>query len=168
VKPDDAPVLTKLLAESRELMEPWEPSRPEDYFTEERQREVIAEALKMYEQGTAVPHVIVGDDGEVVGRITLNTIVRGPFLSCSVGYWVGAEHNGRGHATRAVADIKRVAFEEQGLHRVEASTLLDNVRSQRVLERNGFARFGVAPTYLKIAGKWQDCALYQVITSADL
>jgi ribosomal-protein-alanine N-acetyltransferase len=37
-----------------------------------------------------------------------------------------------------------------------------------VLERNGFARFGVAPTYLKIAGKWQDCALYQVITSADL
>jgi [ribosomal protein S5]-alanine N-acetyltransferase len=168
VKPDDAPVLTKLLAESRELMEPWEPSRPEDYFTEERQREVIAEALKMYEQGTAVPHVIVGDDGEVVGRITLNTIVRGPFLSCSVGYWVGAEHNGRGHATRAVADIKRVAFEEQGLHRVEASTLLDNVRSQRVLERNGFARFGVAPTYLKIAGKWQDCALYQVVTSADL
>jgi ribosomal-protein-alanine N-acetyltransferase len=168
VTPDDAAVLTKLLAESRELMEPWEPSRPEDYFTEERQREVIAEALKMYEQGTAVPHVIVGDDGEVVGRITLNTIVRGPFLSCSVGYWVGAEHNGRGHATRAVADIKRVAFEEQGLHRVEASTLLDNVRSQRVLERNGFARFGVAPTYLKIAGKWQDCALYQVITSADL
>lgn len=161
-------MLTKLLAESRELMEPWEPSRPEDYFTEERQREVIAEALRMYEQGTAVPHVIVGDDGEVVGRITLNTIVRGPFLSCSVGYWVGAEHNGRGHATRAVADIKRVAFEEQGLHRVEASTLLDNVRSQRVLERNGFARFGVAPTYLKIAGKWQDCALYQVITSADL
>jgi ribosomal-protein-alanine N-acetyltransferase len=168
VTPDDAAVLTKLLAESRELMEPWEPSRPEDYFTEERQREVIAEALRMYEQGTAVPHVIVGDDGEVVGRITLNTIVRGPFLSCSVGYWVGAEHNGRGHATRAVADIKRVAFEEQGLHRVEASTLLDNVRSQRVLERNGFARFGVAPTYLKIAGKWQDCALYQVITSADL
>ena len=161
-------MLTKLLAESRELMEPWEPSRPAEYFTEERQRDVIAEALRMYEQGTAVPHVIVGDDGEVVGRITLNTIVRGPFLSCSVGYWVGAEHNGRGHATRAVADIKRVAFEEQGLHRVEASTLLDNVRSQRVLERNGFARFGVAPTYLKIAGKWQDCALYQVITSADL
>jgi RimJ/RimL family protein N-acetyltransferase len=32
-----------------------------------------------------------------------------------------------------------------------------------VLERNGFARIGLAPTYLKIAGRWQDCVLYPVI-----
>jgi [ribosomal protein S5]-alanine N-acetyltransferase len=56
-----------------------------------------------------------------------------------------------------------VAFEELGLHRVQAATLLDNVRSQRVLERNGFVRFGVAPTYLNISGRWQDHALYRVV-----
>ena len=45
----------------------------------------------------------------------------------------------------------RVAFVELGLHRIEAGTLLDNVASQRVLERNGFVRFGVALGYLNIA-----------------
>ena len=37
--------------------------------------------------------------------------------------------------------------------------------TQRVLERNGFVRFGVAPQYLNIAGKWQDHALYQVLST---
>lgn len=80
-----------------------------------------------------------------------------------MGYWVGASHNGRGFATRAVREIVRVAFEELRLHRVQAETLLHNVRSQRVLERNGFVRFGLAPAYLNIAGRWQDHAMYQVL-----
>jgi [ribosomal protein S5]-alanine N-acetyltransferase len=56
-----------------------------------------------------------------------------------------------------------VAFLELGLHRIEAGTLLANIASQRVLERNGFVRFGVAPEYLNIAGRWQDHAIYQVL-----
>jgi len=44
-------------------------------------------------------------------------------------------------------------------------TLVLLLRSQRVLERNGSVRFGVASAYLNIAGKWQDHALYQVVKS---
>ena len=57
-----------------------------------------------------------------------------------------------------------MAFGELGLHRIQAGTLLHNTGSQRVLERNGFQRFGVAPQYLRIAGQWQDHALYQLIS----
>jgi ribosomal-protein-alanine N-acetyltransferase len=71
--------------------------------------------------------------------------------------------NGLGRATAAVHEIVRVAFEDLGLHRVQAETLLHNVRSQRLLERNGFIRFGLAPAYLNIAGKWQDHVMYQVV-----
>lgn len=46
---------------------------------------------------------------------------------------------------------------------VLAETLLHNVRSQRVLKRNGFCRIGMAPAYLNIAGQWQHHILYQVI-----
>jgi ribosomal-protein-alanine N-acetyltransferase len=168
VTPDDVPALTRLLQDSREFMAPWEPERADDFFTEEVQRSLIRDALDQHEQGVTVPHVILDDEDRVVGRITLNTIVRGPFQSCSLGYWVGREHNGRGLASRAVAEIKRVAFDELGLHRIEASVLLHNVASQRVLDRNGFERFGVAPSYLKIAGSWQDMAVYQVLTTAEL
>ena len=53
------------------------------------------------------------------------------------------------------------AFGPLGLHRLEAGTLIDNIASQRVLERNAFARIGVAVRYLRIAGSWQDHFLYQ-------
>ncbi len=71
--------------------------------------------------------------------------------------------NGRGLAAAAVRDIIGVAFGDLGLHRIQAGTLLRNSRSQRVLERNGFVWFGMAPAYLKIAGAWQDHILYQVV-----
>jgi ribosomal-protein-alanine N-acetyltransferase len=159
----DVPVLAELLRTSRDFLAPWEPIRDDDYFTVDGQRADIRAALERHEQGSTLPHVILDDSGRVVGRITLNGIVRGPFQSCSLGYWVNVNDNGRGLATAAVHDIIRVAFEELGLHRIQAETLLHNVRSQRVLERNGFVRFGVAPAYLNIAGEWQDHAMYQVV-----
>ena len=59
----------------------------------------------------------------------------------------------RGLATAAVRGIIGTAFSELGLHRIQAGTLLRNTGSQRVLERNGFVRIGVAPRYLMIAGR---------------
>ncbi|MGW9194285.1 GNAT family N-acetyltransferase [Micromonospora chersina] len=160
---EDAPALADVLRANREFLAPWEPIRSEDYFTADGQHAVIEADLQQYEQGTKLPHVILDDSGRVIGRITLSGIVRGPFQSCAMGYWVSGSQNGRGFATRAVREIVRVAFEDLGLHRVQAETLLHNVRSQRVLERNGFVRFGMAPEYLHIAGRWQDHAMFQVV-----
>lgn len=166
VTQDDAPVLAELLRVNRDFLAPWEPIRDEDNFTIEGQRATIKSALQRYEQGITVPSVILDEDDRVAGRITLNEIVRGAFQSCHLGYWLSADANGRGLATAAARDMIRVAFEELGLHRIQAGTLLHNVRSQRVLERNGFVRFGVAPAYLNIAGQWQDHALYQVVNES--
>jgi ribosomal-protein-alanine N-acetyltransferase len=58
----------------------------------------------------------------------------------------------------------RLAFEELRLHRVEAGTLVHDTASQRVLGRNGFVRYGLAPQYLHIAGRWQDHVLFQVLS----
>jgi ribosomal-protein-alanine N-acetyltransferase len=160
---DDVPVLAALLRRNRAFLAPWEPLRGEDYFTVEGQRDIVRRALDDHERGTSLPHVILDELGQVVGRITLNGIVRGAFQSCSVGYWVSESHNGRGLATAALGDIVRTAFEELGLHRVQAETLLHNDASQRVLQRNGFVRIGWAPAYLKIAGRWQDHVLFQVL-----
>lgn len=162
--PDDVPALTALVVANRAFMAPWDPVRDEGYFTEAGQRQVVADALERHRQGTLLPHVVLDDSGDVVGRITLNEIVRGPFQNGRLGYWVAEAANGRGLATRAVGDLVRIAFDGLGLHRVEAGTLLHNVRSQRVLERNGFVRYGVAPAYLRIAGKWQDHAMYQRVS----
>jgi [ribosomal protein S5]-alanine N-acetyltransferase len=165
VTPGDAPALAELVRVNRDFLAPWEPARSEDYFTVGAQRAIIGDGLARYQQGSSLPHVILDRTGRVVGRITLNGIVRGPFQSCSMGYWVGASDNGRGLATAAVREIIGVAFGDLRLHRIQAETLLHNVRSQRVLEHNGFVRIGVAPAYLNIAGAWQDHILYQVVNT---
>ncbi|BCB79561.1 GNAT family N-acetyltransferase [Phytohabitans flavus] len=162
VRLDDVPAITDLIRANRDFLAPWEPLRAEDYFTVEAQLAIVETGLAAYERGTAVPHVIL-DDGEMVGRINLNDIVRGPFQSCHLGYWVAQAANGRGVATAAAALIARLAFEEIGLHRLQAGTLVHNLASQKVLERNGFVRYGLAPQYLSIAGSWQDHVLFQLI-----
>ena len=160
---DDAPAVAALFTQNRDFLAPWEPDRGIDFFSVEGQRAVLEEALERHEQGLTYPHVILDESGQIIGRINLGNVALGPFQSCGVGYWVSEHANGRGHASEALAAIKNVAFVELGLHRIEAGTLAHNVRSQRVLEKNGFVRFGMAPEYLQIAGRWQDHTLYQVL-----
>jgi ribosomal-protein-alanine N-acetyltransferase len=163
---DDVPALTELVRANKDFLAPWEPAHGGDYFTEDGQCALVTAALVRHRLRQMVPHVILSESGQVAGRVTLNDIVWGPFRSCHLGYWVSAAENGRGLATAAVRHIAAVAFGELDLHRIQAGTLLHNTGSQRVLERNGFTRFGVAPQYLRIAGRWQDHVLYQLI--ADL
>jgi [ribosomal protein S5]-alanine N-acetyltransferase len=160
---DDAPALLEIAREDFYFFAPWEPLHDDQWLTEAAQREVIGEKLEQHRLGLSLPHVVLDDAGEVVGRITLNNVVRGAFQSCSVGYFIRSAANGRGHATSAVRQMVATAFGELGLHRVEAGTLLHNAASQRVLERNGFVRFGLAPQYLRIQGRWQDHVLFQVL-----
>ena len=161
ITPGDADVLADLVVGNREFLASWEPVRPDSYFTLAGQAEVIAESLERSEQGLQVPRVILDEAGAVVGRINLNNVVRGAFQSASVGYWLAEEAGGRGLATAAVSEMVSVGFHDEGLHRLEAGTIPENIRSQSVLLRNGFEQYGYAPRYLSIAGRWQDHVLFQ-------
>ncbi len=160
---DDAEALASQLRANREFLAPWNPARPDGYFTVETQRVVVRNELDAYARELMVPLVICDDTGQLVGRLNLNGITRGAFQSATIGYWVSESHNGRGLASAAVAEVIGIAFGGLGLHRLQAETLLHNVPSQRVLIRNGFKPFAVAPSYLKIAGKWQDHILFHVL-----
>lgn len=160
VEPGDAPALAAVLVRSRAALAPWEPVRPDSYFTVEGQRRALTEARQRYERGEDYPGLVLVD-GEAAGRMNLNVIVRGAFESTTLGYWVGVDHQGRGVATAAVAAVLGVAFGELGLHRVQAGTLVHNHASRRVLAKNGFTEIGLAPRYVRIAGRWQDHVLHQ-------
>lgn len=149
---DDAEELTRLLVVNREPHRPFQPLRSEAIFTLEAQRHRLAAPEHLY-------GILDGD--ALAGMIELSNLARGLFQSASIGFWVDHTHRGRGLATSAVAAIVALAFGELALHRLEAATLVDNVASQRVLERNPFHRIGLAPRYLQIAGVWRDYLLFQ-------
>jgi [ribosomal protein S5]-alanine N-acetyltransferase len=103
-------------------------------------------------------HAAVGS-GAIVGMIQLSSVSRGVWENATLGYWVAESRNGRGVATEAVAQAVAFAFGRLGLHRVQAGVMPRNLRSLRVLEKNGFRHEGVAERYLRIAGRWEDHAI---------
>ena len=150
---------------NREHLAPWDPRREADFFTVEGQTAAVAGQLAAVRGGLMAAFVLERE-GEVVGRVNLNNIVRGALRSAAVGYWVDVGHQGRGLATGAVGFACDEAL-RHGLHRVEAGTLLNNTASQRVLERCGFEAYGMAPRFLFIDGEWRDHRLFQRILHDD-
>ena len=59
-----------------------------------------------------------------------------------IGYGVAASRRGRGHATRAVAELIEITAKDPAIHRLFAETATGNIGSHRVLERNDFHRVG--------------------------
>jgi ribosomal-protein-alanine N-acetyltransferase len=153
----DAPVLAAAYTANWPFLAPWDPARPDAFFTDAGQ---LARVEGMLADRAVYPCAIELD-GELVGTITLTQIEHGPAQSANLGYWVAQAVNGRGIASRAVELIVERAFGELGLHRLQAGTLAHNFGSQKVLANNGFERIGTARGFLFIAGKWQDHILFQ-------
>ncbi len=159
LRAEDAEELAALQRANRAFLAPFEPERPPEFFTAEGQRARLERQLA---DGTHPFAILDGD--AIAGAVNLFNIVRESLQGGTIGYWVDSARNGRGLATGAVADIVEYAFGELALHRVEAATLVDNVPSQRVLEKNGFDRIGVARRFLRVAGDWRDFVLFQRVS----
>ncbi|MFE5777524.1 GNAT family N-acetyltransferase [Brachybacterium sp. NPDC056505] len=170
---DDAAELARLEHRNRRHLLSGAPRRGDDWATPPGQRAAIARMLAQHDAGTCAPFVILLDDdpdapGRLVGRITLQQIVRGPAQCASVGYWIDEAESGRGVVTHALRKLVAVAFEGLGLHRLEASTAVGNEASVAVLRASGFQEIGYAPSMLRlgIAGEgWADCRLFQLVDS---
>ena len=80
--------------------------------------------------------------GELVGVIGY-VAINWPNRKTSIGYWCGAEFQGRGLVTRACHALVSYAFAELKLNRVEIACATDNGRSQAIPRRLGFTQEGV-------------------------
>jgi ribosomal-protein-alanine N-acetyltransferase len=107
-----------------------------DHFTEQHNALLAAQ-----EAGTCVFHVLVGDDGAVLGRFNLVDLEDG---TAELGYRVAQEVAGRGVATATVRELCQLAAARYGLRTLRAATSHDNVASQKVLTKAGFVPVGPA------------------------
>jgi [ribosomal protein S5]-alanine N-acetyltransferase len=105
-------------------------------------------------------------DNALVGGVTLSNIRYGASRSALIGYWVGAAHVRRGYGRASVEALCAHAFDTIDLNRLVAACQPENVASQKLLERCGFIREGLARDYLQINGEWRDHLIYAQ-TAAD-
>ncbi len=162
---EDAEPIAEIRRRTREFHAPWEPLRDDEFFEPSTQRALVERDLVELEAGRLAPFVICTPDGTIAGGLNLNGITRGALQSAALGYWLDEARTGQGLATGAVREALTHAFAVLGLHRVQAETLLHNVASQHVLRRAGFQPYGVAPRYLRIAGRWQDHLLFHAFAT---
>lgn len=101
---------------------------------------------------------------EVQGMVSLHRIdwMR---RSGGIGYWVRRSEWGRGIAPEAARAMLDVAFIECGLHRVEVLVAPENKPSQRVVDKVGFVREGVARGAEFVNGSHSDHIQYALLRS---
>lgn len=155
---------SNLRRESRDFLEPWEPS----WARGELERSAFRERLSRYaaERRDGSGHVyfiFLQSSGELTGGITLGHIKRGVAQSGVIGYWMGQRFAGKGYMSESVDVVKRHAFGPLALHRVEAACIPENERSVRLLKKAGFELEGHLRSYLKINGSWRDHLLFSCI-----
>lgn len=170
-----APVATDYAAwavlrmESREFLTPWEPVWNEDDLTRTSFRLRVKRAAREIATDEAYSLFIFDTRSEtLLGGLTLGLVRRGVAQACTLGYWMGERHAGKGYMTEAVRGALRFAFQDLALHRVEAACLPNNEPSKRLLERVGFQSEGMARAYLRINGSWADHLLYAALSSDRL
>jgi [ribosomal protein S5]-alanine N-acetyltransferase len=95
-------------------------------------------------------------DSYLAGEMNVNSIQRGPFQNCYIGYWIDQARAGSGYTPEALVVALRFVFEELKLHRAQIAIIPRNMPSRRVVEKLGVRFEGVAERYLEIAGVWED------------
>ncbi|WP_172200301.1 GNAT family N-acetyltransferase [Saccharibacillus qingshengii] len=160
---EEAEELLALRLANREFLEPLEPIRSDGYLTLAGQRTEIMQSDqgRIRDQGY-IYGVRLRENGHLIGRAALTGLARGPFQNANLGYFLDESHNGQGYMTEAVTAVLELAFGKHGLHRVQAGVMPRNKSSQRVLEKAGFRREGLAERYLKINGVWEDHMLFGI------
>lgn len=153
--PSDDQDMLQYYVRNRSHLERYEPCRDSVFYTKEVQHNILMESYRQYLNGTSLDFGIYQYD-RLIGKIRLSNIVYGIFKSGIIGYSIDKNEQGKGFMKDAVNTLVKYCYEELNLHRIEASTLTDNIRSKKVLESCGFKQLGVNEKYLFINGKWSD------------
>ena len=149
---------------SRAFLAPWEPIWPADDLTRGAFRRRVKRHADEMARDEAFPFLVFrARDKALVGGLTVGQIRRGVAQTATVGYWTGVDYAGQGYMSRALRAAVAYCFSNLRLHRVEAACLPTNAASIRLLESAGFRREGLARSYLRINGRWQDHFLFAVL-----
>ncbi len=73
----DAGEMLAVLAANREFLGNSGPQRTEEFFTVQAQRADLERALEAHTREVVVPLAILDEQGQIIGRININNIVRG-------------------------------------------------------------------------------------------
>ncbi|MFE9820402.1 GNAT family N-acetyltransferase [Streptomyces sp. NPDC005773] len=137
LRPDHAPALLAFERENRAFFAASVPDRGDDYFTHFAAH--LAERLAEQVTGACHFHVLVAENGEVLGRFNLVDVADG---AAELGFRLAEKATGRGLATATVRELLTLCATTYALTTLRAAATVTNTASRSVLTRTGFVRTG--------------------------
>lgn len=143
----------------------WQHMLYGDIDSEEKMLGFIRDLLQRQAGGTDLPFtVILRATGKAIGctrYMDINVPARGVEIG---GTWYSPEHQRTSVNTECKYLLLRHAFEHWGCIRVQLKTDLNNVRSQRAIERLGALKEGVLRNHMiRPDGTPRDTVMYSII-----
>ncbi len=136
-EPADAPLLKAATDVSVEHLRPWMPWAAQEPTDLEAKVALLRTFRGNFDLGKDFVYGIFNrDESAVVGGSGLHSR-RGP-EALEIGYWIRADAINQGLATEVAAALTRVAFEINGVQRVEIHCVTANVRSAAVPRKLGY------------------------------
>ena len=150
---------------NKDYLQPYEPKWAKDALSPAFYQRRIKRVRKDWIDDRAYSFLIFRKRTEelpqkLVGGFNINNVCRGAAQFASIGYWLDKDHQGNGYMRAALRMIIYFSHEKLKLHRLNASVLPHNERSQNLLKHVGFDEEGFAEKYIEINGAWQDHILY--------
>ena len=151
---------------SREWLEQWEPlpelGSPDPVTDRDAFRARCGAWERQRQFDTAYGYGLFLLDGTFAGEVSLGSVLRGPFQSSFIGYWIDEAQAGNGYVPEGVALAIRYGFDTLSLHRMEAAIVPRNTKSRRVADKLALRNEGVAEKFLQIRGVWEDHVRYAI------
>lgn len=123
----------------------------------------VQDCISAWEHGTRFPYIItLKASGEVIGMI--DPRIEGSKIG--IGYVCARAHWGKGFMTEATRAIIDWALAQPSIYRVYATTDIENIASQHVLEKVGMQCEGVLRKYIlhpNISNEPRDSYMYAIV-----
>ncbi len=156
----DAQELFSLIDRNRAYLRQWLPWV--DYETAvEDSRSFVRRSLQSYldNEGFTMGIRFWGQLAGVIGYHPVNW----PNRKVEIGYWLGADFQGKGIMTRACYAVVQYAFEKLLLNRVTILCATGNLRSRAIPERLGFTQEGTMREAEWLYDHFVDLVVYSML-----
>ena len=123
----------------------------------------VRELLQRYADGLVSPWGIVHRaDGKLIGSCGFAYVMawhgRG-----EIAYALSQSYRGQGLMPEAVSAVLAFGFETLRLNRIEARCEVENIASERVMQKVGMQLEGVLRQHAQVLGKYRDLKLYSIL-----
>lgn len=161
----DTHIVTEFLKRGRDLFEQYEALKPDMYYTEIFQQNVLDSEFAAMQTKRYLRYYVFKKNNPnlIIGTVSFGNVTDAPYNSSTIGYKFDPFFHGQGFALESINAVLDEAFSYLKLHRLMAYIMPENKDSIKLIEKAGFKYEGLMEKSIKVRGQWEDHLLYALL-----